>query len=184
MTPEQRFEAVYRAHYWDVARYVARRLGSTGDAARDLTAEVFVVAWRRRRAVPAEPLPWLYVVARNVVANELRGRSRRARLERRLSAERWPAPATAASHPSPEELHQPVDPDPEERVRSAMERLSPADQEVLRLAAWEQLGTDHLADALSVSRSAAAMRLHRARQRLREVLHSDPDLVHTLRRSR
>lgn len=177
MGSEERFEQAYREHYWAVARYVARRLASSDEAARDLTAEVFVVAWRRRGAMPAEPLPWLYVVARHVVANELRGRGRRERLEHRLALEH---------RPEEEQVHQRPAPGADQAVwvRSAVRRLSPADQEVLRLAAWEGLGTDHLAGALSVSRSAAAMRLHRARERLREVLSKDPALADTLRRSR
>lgn len=177
MGSEARFEQAYRQHYWAVARYVARRLRSTDEAARDLTAEVFVVAWRRRGAMPTEPLPWLYVVARHVVANELRGRGRRERLEHRLALEHRPEEDQVNQRSAPGA-------DQAEWVRSALERLSPADQEVLRLVAWEGLATDHLADALSVSRSAAAMRLHRARERLRDVLRRDPALSETLRRSR
>ncbi|MGW2240634.1 sigma factor-like helix-turn-helix DNA-binding protein, partial [Streptomyces sp. NPDC001759] len=45
--------------------------------------------------------------------------------------------------------------------------LSEADQEVLRLTAWEELGVDDLAVALGCGTRAAAMRLHRARRRLR-----------------
>lgn len=52
-------------------------------------------------------------------------------------------------------------------VHEALARLSPADQEVLRLTAWEELTVDELAVTLGCGRSAAAMRLHRARARLR-----------------
>jgi RNA polymerase sigma-70 factor (ECF subfamily) len=52
-------------------------------------------------------------------------------------------------------------------VHEALARLSPADQEVLRLTAWEELGVDEVAVALGCGSRAAAMRLHRARRRLR-----------------
>jgi hypothetical protein len=45
--------------------------------------------------------------------------------------------------------------------------LSVADQEVLRLAAWEQLDTPALAYVLECSEVAARVRLHRATRRLR-----------------
>lgn len=52
-------------------------------------------------------------------------------------------------------------------VREALARLNPADQEALRLTTWEELTLDELAIALECSKAAAAMRLHRARRRLR-----------------
>jgi RNA polymerase sigma-70 factor (ECF subfamily) len=36
--------------------------------APDVVAETFLVAWRRLDDVPADPLPWLYGVARRVLA--------------------------------------------------------------------------------------------------------------------
>ena len=52
-------------------------------------------------------------------------------------------------------------------MHEALGRLSPADQEVLRLTAWEDLGVDEVAVVLGCGSRAAAMRLHRARRRLR-----------------
>ena len=65
-----RFDAVYAEHRDDVWRYLRRRASSEPE---DLTTEVFLVAWRRRDDLPDEPLPWLYGVARNVLANHRRG---------------------------------------------------------------------------------------------------------------
>ena len=48
------FDALFRAHYAEIVRYLAVRLGSRDDAA-DVAAEVFVAAWR---GVPAASLPW------------------------------------------------------------------------------------------------------------------------------
>ena len=48
--------------------------------------------------------------------------------------------------------------------------LRPADAEVLRLWAWEDLGPTEIAEVLSISVNAANLRLHRARHRLREQL--------------
>src|SRR5689334_12313037 len=73
----QRFEALYRAHYAAVARFVHRRTGAGG--VDEAVAETFAVAWRRLEDVPADPLPWLYVVARNVLYAERRSAERARR---------------------------------------------------------------------------------------------------------
>jgi RNA polymerase sigma-70 factor (ECF subfamily) len=52
-----------------------RRLAEV-DAAADLAQEVFVVAWRRRDQVPDNSLPWLYGVARRLLANYVRAQRR------------------------------------------------------------------------------------------------------------
>jgi RNA polymerase sigma-70 factor (ECF subfamily) len=174
---EQSFEELYEQTYWSVLRYFARRVPGDEDHVRDLAAEVYLVAWRRRHALPSEPLPWLYGTARHVLSNDRRSTTRRRQLAQRLGHD-----PTGPAH----EGHTGDHPDdhPHAWVHAALEQLSESDQEVLRLAAWEELTTDQMALALRCSRSAAAMRLHRARERLRAVLDRDPRLTETLRRSR
>lgn len=157
MVTDTAFADLYRTHHGAICRYAARRLGpSDDDRARDVAAEVFTIAWRRRAVIPADPLPWLYGVARRVVANERRGLQRRQRLAQRLRAQPVSAAPLADAAGSP--------------VLVALGHLSPADQEVLALAAWEELGPADIAVVLNCSRSAASMRLHRARHRLRAAL--------------
>ncbi|MEV7690913.1 RNA polymerase sigma factor [Streptomyces bungoensis] len=159
MSNDETFAAAYRAHYWAVSRYVARRLQGRPDEVEEVVAEVFTVAWRRRADLPASPLPWLYGVARHCLANAVRGHGRRRRLVDRLGNDE----AAHGRHV----VDSPDTDAPGAWVHEALERLSPADQEVLRLAAWEELGADEIAVALGCGRRAAAMRLHRARGRLR-----------------
>ena len=65
-------------------------------------------------------------------------------------------------------------------VALAFARLNPRDQEILRLAAWEQLSSSEGAAVLQCSVPAYRMRLHRARIRLavasgvREHLRAQP----------
>src|SRR3974390_45179 len=79
--PALRFSALYRDSYGAIHAYAARRAGF--EAADEITAETFLVAWRRFDALPAEPLPWLYGVARNVL---LRHHSEQARRQRAWAA--------------------------------------------------------------------------------------------------
>src|SRR5215471_14867391 len=65
------FTRVYAAQYPSVVNYGLRRLADL-DASAELAQEVFVIAWRRRAEVPDHSLPWLYGVARRLLANRYR----------------------------------------------------------------------------------------------------------------
>lgn len=154
--PGEFFAGCFERFYGDVFRYARRRVGP--DVAGDVAAEVFLVAWRRvgDLAVVDNPLAWLYGVARLTVANIVRSEQRRSALHRK---------ATAAVRP--DEIREPSG---SEGILAALARLSPKDQEVLRLVAWEGLKGEDLAVALGTSLVAARARRYRARRRLEEAL--------------
>jgi RNA polymerase sigma-70 factor (ECF subfamily) len=52
------------------------------------------------------------------------------------------------------------------KVLEELARLSPADQEILRLSIWEELTSAEIAELLGIDAHAATMRLSRARNRL------------------
>lgn len=152
-----RFRRLFDAAYRPLLAYALRRTEHAADA-EEIVAETLLVAWRRRRDMPArEEVPWLYGVARRVLANQRRGQARRRRLERLLQ----PLVRPSAEQPELERIHA---------VVVATRRLSATDQEVLRLAAWEDLSHAEIGVSLGCSENAAALRLHRARRRLREEL--------------
>jgi RNA polymerase sigma-70 factor (ECF subfamily) len=159
MRPEARFEQLYAECGHDVLAYALRRVAEPEDAA-DVVAETFLVAWRRLADVPggARARPWLYGIARHVLANQRRGDRRRARLAGRLGAEL--AAAAPAESPTGEGA----------ALLRALERLGDDDREVLLLAAWEGLRAPAIGRALGISAVAARSRLHRARRRLRDQL--------------
>lgn len=148
-----RFEALYRDHYTDVFAYVVRR--ANPEAAHDVVADTFVVAWRKIDRVPAEPLPWLLAVARRTLANHRRSMHRRERLLRRMATERAPAPDAL---PSPGGLPS--------LLFEALTRLPEPDQEMLALIAWEGFSPSDVAHAFGITQVACRVRLHRARRRL------------------
>ncbi|MFC5927080.1 RNA polymerase sigma factor [Micromonospora vulcania] len=153
---EDQFTELYQRHHGDVWRYVARRV--VGSDVGDVVAEVFLVAWRRLADVPAgSALPWLYGVARLVLSNEARGRRRWRELTLRVAAE--PDQSVVVDH---------ADAVISQRdVAVAFAQVSGADQEILRLVAWERLTPAEAALVLGCSRATFAMRLMRARRRLR-----------------
>jgi RNA polymerase sigma-70 factor, ECF subfamily len=156
---EARFDACFRAHYADILAYALRRLGERG-AAEDVTAQTFAVAWRRLSSLPADPLPWLYGVARQTVRNETRSARRRSRLLARMRSE----DALRAAR-------DPVEPVSERSaIVTALGHLGKGQREVLRLAAWEGMDARRAAAALGCSPAAYTLRLHRARRRLAKEL--------------
>ncbi len=170
MTPtaDVRFTRIYETHYADVMAYCGRRVNRAD--AEDATNEVFVVLWRRMDQFDDEmPLPWLYGVAYRTIANRRRGAQRRFRLVERLRGVR---------HRSAEAAEDVVVRRERDRVViDAMSRLSPTDQEVLRLAAWEELSAPLIAEVMECSVAAAEQRVHRAKKRLgREI----PDSVNPI----
>src|SRR4029450_2647016 len=72
---------MFRECYPVVRAYARRR--AAPDAAQDVVADTFLVAWRRLEDVPEDALPWLYGVARRVLANQRRSAARGAARERR-----------------------------------------------------------------------------------------------------
>jgi RNA polymerase sigma-70 factor (ECF subfamily) len=151
---QERFSWLFEAHYALVHAFAERRVGR--DLADEVTAETFLVAWRRLEAVPADPLPWLYGVARNVVLRHRRASARRAKTHELITRER---PAQVAE-------------DDGEHVGlwRAWEQLSDTDREVLSLTAWEEMPVRDAARVLGVPASVFSVRLHRARRRLERQL--------------
>lgn len=150
---EQRYQELFNTCYQPLHAFARRRLPQA--EAEDLVAEVLTTAWRRLDDVPVDAtLPWLYGVAHHTLANQRRSSGRRRRLLQRIVLNQ-PAPSTTADSPT---------------ILDALERLDGKDQEILRLAAWEDLGAREIALILDCTPNAAAIRLSRARQRLRAEL--------------
>lgn len=154
----RRFEAMYELHAKSVLAYFLRRGDS--ESARDGTAEVFLVAWRRIDEVPEEDeaILWLYGTARKVLANQRRAQARRGRLLDRIRSNGTPL----ETPPDVVVLRREDD----REVHEALGHLRADDRELLRLAVWEELPRDELAAHLGCTRHAAAQRIHRATKRL------------------
>nr|WP_269204791.1 sigma-70 family RNA polymerase sigma factor [Motilibacter deserti] len=151
-------EALFLAHGDAVRSYVMYRCGDA-DLAEDVVSEAFLIAWRDRAAVPDPPVPYLLGVARRVLAGQRRATARRDALAARL------ADGLDGAGPEPDaggfeglELHE------------ALSRLPDHDREALVLVGWCELSNVEAAQVLGCSQVTFAVRLHRARRRLRAEL--------------
>ncbi len=165
---ERRFRDLYLAHFDAVLGFALRRVDRPEDAG-DVTADTFLVAWRRLAHAPQghELRPWLYGVARRVLANHRRGERRRTALGQKLG-DRLRRELSAHVPDTSEDVVQRAD------VTAAMQRLSARDQEVLELYLWEGLESREIAEVLGLTTAVVRPRLSRARSRLRDLLGNDP----------
>lgn len=159
-----RFTELFDANLCGVLAYSLRRVGDPADAA-DVAADTFLVAWRRLDEVPAgaEARPWLFGVARRVLANHDRSRRRRDRLadglRERLTRIALPDPADGVVQAA--------------ALRAGLAALHPDDRELLGLTAWEGLTPNEIALVVDIPAATVRTRLHRARNRLRAQLDAE-----------
>lgn len=157
MTYRNKFERLYTSHYDDVLRYCLRR--TNREDALDTAAETFTVAWRRRDTMPTDhALPWLYGVARFVLANLWRSAERRNNALARM----WVVEDSSLEEP---EWQLVVDQESRDIV-AAISRLRQSDQEIIRLAAWEELSREDLGIALGCTPNTVTKRMNGALDRL------------------
>jgi RNA polymerase sigma-70 factor, ECF subfamily len=161
---------LFEAHHAEVLAYCVRRIGYA--EGEDAAAEVFAVASRRVDDIDWKTVrPWLYGVARGVLANRYRSSHRLHRVTRRVTG------LAIAPTDSPDEV---VIRNAEAReTLSALLRLRPSDREILMLYAWEELGAQDIAQSLGISVDAAKKRLERAKKRFAQVLQPTPNSLTT-----
>jgi RNA polymerase sigma-70 factor (ECF subfamily) len=154
------FSKIYDLHVRAVYRYAISMLHEAGDA-EDVMQDVFMLAWTKRadiRIVDVSILPWLLVATRNVSLNKLKQR-------------------TAAPSPLDNEDEHAVDgPTPEDRaasrqlalmIRSAVDQLTPRDQQLYRLCLVDGLSYQEAATTLGITHGVVRNRLARLRRTLR-----------------
>ena len=148
------FSSLYERHLRAVACYVARRTGP--ELSEDLTAEVFVRAFRKRavfRDDHGSALPWLLGIANHLIADHRRAERRRLEMLQRLARTRPGSSETSVGVLAPELVGE-------------LLRLPAADRDTLLLVVWGELSYAEAATALSVPVGTIRSRIARARQRL------------------
>ncbi|WP_285724007.1 RNA polymerase sigma factor [Psychromicrobium xiongbiense] len=164
---EHEFAALHREFQSRVLNYVRRRVASE-EAAEEIAADVFRVAWQKVRADPDAlsdiGIGWFLRIAHHLVGNEYRGRKRAEELRLRLEQAhrgRQESAGGDADH---------------ERVSETLQRLRDKDREILILAYWDDLRLAEIASILHCSESAAGVRLFRARKAFARNLPSQMNL--------
>jgi RNA polymerase sigma factor (sigma-70 family) len=140
-----------------IRRVVAARVGD-GDIVDDIVQETFVRLLAARGRLDDRALgPYGIVVARNLVTSHWRRAANTRRLEHRLVDPRVPV--------APDE--RVVEREEANAIRAALERLAPADKDVLVGHEVDGRATAALAAEVGSTAGAVAARLSRSRARLR-----------------
>lgn len=154
-TPEERFRELYEEHAETLARYVSRRTAPA--EVQDVVSDTFLAAWRRFAELPEDPVPWLFVTARKMIANRHRSIDRKRALHEKVAVDvRW----VLEDQPQPSEI--------DNQLLNAIAGLPPAEREAFILIAWDELDVARAAKAASCSKATFRVRFHRARQRLKD----------------
>ncbi|GAA1861673.1 RNA polymerase sigma factor [Myceligenerans crystallogenes] len=147
---DDRVTTLWRDHAWRVQAYAMRH--ADPHDAQEVVAETYLVAIRRLDDVPADPLAWLLVVARNILRNQQRAAGRRRSAEAALAG----LARVARTDGADEVVSQ------RDALLTALSRLAPKEREALLLTGWDGLAPDDAARVAGCTKAAFKMRLSRA----------------------
>jgi RNA polymerase sigma-70 factor (ECF subfamily) len=158
------FSVVYERLFADVYGYLCRRVGR-GEG-EDLAAQTFALAFRDAGRFDPErgsPRAWVFGIAANVLRGHRRSEVRRLRALARTGID----PVATES----DDAVARIDASRATRALAAgLASLSSGDREVLLLAAWADLTSEEVGQALGIPGGTARSRLFRSRRKLRNAL--------------
>ncbi|MCZ7527590.1 MAG: sigma-70 family RNA polymerase sigma factor [Acidimicrobiia bacterium] len=163
------FDELVRRTYVD-SYTLAMRLTADEEDARDVVQESYLRAWKgiRRFRGDAQFSTWLYRITANAAYSHLQ-RRRRTRTE----------PMSDGLEPAEERLEAQPEASAEsaalsEQVSALLGELAPKLRAVVVLKDVYGLSHEEIAEELGISVTAAKVRLHRGRRRLRDLLYEEP----------
>ena len=159
------FDELVRRSFVDTFT-LARRLTGNEEDARDVVQDAYLRAWRGIGKFRGEALfsTWMYRITANAAATNVRRRRRQQAdpFEDDLEpADPRVDLQPAAMAESSEAL---------ERISDALDQLPPKLRSVVVLKDVYDLSHEAIADELGITETAAKVRLHRARRKLREAV--------------
>ena len=167
---EEQFEALFK--YYPRVVALLLEIGVDRDEVRDLAQQVFVRVYEHMDAYRGvSKMSYLDQVTRRVAYNEFRDRHAKKREGTHVATDEIVelkddrVPAADAMLESKENV---------QRVRRAIDQLSPSDQTAIRLQ-LSGLSQDRIAEKLGITVSALKSRLNVARKRLRALLGEEPE---------
>jgi RNA polymerase sigma-70 factor, ECF subfamily len=154
---------------WSAVRrtclHEARRFLSPPDA-EDAVQNALARAWKARHSCdnPEAPLGWMLSITRNEALRQLHGR-------KRLTEREPPTDTTQLDEPAPgSQEEQLLD---ELAVSARLSRLRPEERALVRLCYVHEVPHGDLARLLGISEATVRVRLHRIRERARNVLSGE-----------
>ncbi len=151
-------------YYFPRIKSFLMRSGTSDSLAEELAQETMLRVWRRSASFdPAAGAPstWIFVIARNLRVDRLRG-------ERSLEA--LEPGAFDATDPAPTGEGVVLAAERRERVRSALDSLSSEQASIVKLSFFEERSHSEIAEALGIPLGTVKSRVRLALARLRAQL--------------
>ena len=161
------FGRFYRRHEQRILSYAIAHCANASDVA-DVVGETFLAALRsapRFTDDGGDAVPWLFGIARRVLAHHQRSFTRRQRLIRHLQALPALNPDEAAAVEAAVDASRlaPV-------LAAALQALRPKDRDLIQLVSGDGLSPAQAGAVLGMNPNTARIRLSRARARMRDAL--------------
>lgn len=155
---EEAMRTLFVRHQSRLYGFFFSHLGAR-DRSEDLVQEAFIRLWRfRDRYDATRPfLPWIFRIARNLMADA-----------KRPPIHSHPSPEIRSHGPGPEESFERARESAE--VRKAVLALPASQREALLLSRWSGMTYREVAEALGCSEGAVKARIFRAMETLRALL--------------
>jgi RNA polymerase sigma factor (sigma-70 family) len=167
------FGRFYRRHERQILSYAIAHCANASDVA-DVVGETFLGALRAARRFTddgGDAVPWLFGIARRVLAHQRRSFTRRERLVRRLHEEPLLTTDEAAALAAAIDAARLAP-----ALAAALRTLRAKDHELILLVSRDGLSPAQAGAVLGMNPNTARLRLSRARARLRDALAgADPD---------
>lgn len=158
-----KFDDLYNIYSKEVYRFALWLAGNSYDA-EDITSETFVRAWVHRTRIRTETLKaYLFTIARNLYLEQCRKQKRRVALR---------------------DIHPDPTPEPDKMVETRLELLEvqrllqmlpEIDRSAFVLRVQHDLPYEEIARVLSISLSAAKVKVHRVRKKMIAVFSDQED---------
>jgi RNA polymerase sigma-70 factor, ECF subfamily len=164
------FDELVRRTYVDTYTLAVRLTGHEEDA-RDVVQEAYLRAWKglRRFRGDAQFSTWLYRITANTAYSHVQKRRR----QRTTALDDVDEPLDTRSEASPETVAEATA--GLEQLAAALAQLPDGLREVVVLKDVYGLPHEAIAEELDISVTAAKVRLHRGRKRLRDLLYQDDE---------
>ena len=148
------------------------RILNDPDDAAEATQDTYLKAWRALGGFRGDAMfsTWLYRVATNAAISKLRGRKRRREHETQVEEETLrQVPGSASTQGS---ALATLD---REQLEQALRSLAEHYRVAVVLRDVYGLSIEEIADELKISETAAKVRVHRGRKKLRDIMFEDPN---------
>jgi len=167
---DKAFEAVFH-HYRRKIYAYGFHLFEDSNRADELVQDVFLKVWLNREKIPqvARFDAWLFIITRNQVVDALKDIAREAAAKRNMEESLSPVLNSVEN--------QLVSKENEQRLRYAMDRLSPQQKLVFTLSRHQGMKHGEIANRLNISQNTVKTHLVHALKTLRGLLHHPSDTL-------